>query len=174
MKRCSGITKCQKRCKKKGFEFCGLHKNQNGECSICLGSIKNKIELDCEHKFCKDCILKWMCKQLNCPMCREKITNQKIIDKSHVYGCRNKLLTVVQECNINLSILSDEDQELFERIDITPFQFMGEEEWKDKSKSIPQQVLDRLETTYKYGFMKINSPSDWDYYNKYNRIYLFD
>jgi len=174
MRQCSGITKCGKRCKKKGIEFCGIHKNQNIECSICLGSAKNKIQLDCEHKFCKNCILKWMCSSLNCPLCRQKITDKKIIDKFHVYGCRRKLLIIVQECNINLSILSHADQELFERIDITPFQFMCQEEWEEKSKSIPEELLDRLETTYTYGFMKINSPTEWDYYNKYNRIYLFD
>ena len=44
-------------------------------CAICLEDIRknNVIVLNCNHKFCKSCILDNLEKLQNCPLCREKL-----------------------------------------------------------------------------------------------------
>jgi hypothetical protein len=46
-------------------------------CVICtLEFIENKtyiIELQCKHIYCKDCIIKWLKRKKECPLCKEKI-----------------------------------------------------------------------------------------------------
>ena len=39
-------------------------KKQQEQCPICLGKIilKNKIKLECNHYFCRDCIKQWYSK----------------------------------------------------------------------------------------------------------------
>ena len=42
-------------------------------CPICqeeLAGMKNPIKLKCEHCFCEECILEWLDRSANCPMCR--------------------------------------------------------------------------------------------------------
>ena len=44
------------------------------DCSICLSSLEtgeNLAQLECAHKFHKDCIQKWLIQSLNCPCCRK-------------------------------------------------------------------------------------------------------
>lgn len=41
------------------------------ECSICLNNITEDIaKTECEHYFCKSCIIKWLKKNNTCPNCR--------------------------------------------------------------------------------------------------------
>tara|TARA_E500000178_G_scaffold320819_1_gene344223 strand:- start:327 stop:647 length:321 start_codon:yes stop_codon:yes gene_type:complete len=50
----------------------------NTECSICLDSDENeKIKLECDHSFHKNCLEEWYIKSKNknCPVCRQLIDN---------------------------------------------------------------------------------------------------
>lgn len=50
--------------------------NDNTDCCICLDKLEenNKsIVLECNHNFHKECILNWLKKELNCPLCRKII-----------------------------------------------------------------------------------------------------
>lgn len=45
------------------------------DCCICLDKFDENhksIVLECNHRFHKECILNWLKKELNCPLCRKK------------------------------------------------------------------------------------------------------
>ena len=42
-------------------------------CNICLTTDADVISTPCNHKFCKDCILKWIFRSDLCPVCRQKL-----------------------------------------------------------------------------------------------------
>ena len=47
-------------------------------CTICISDVEiNKlmIRLDCNHVFCRECIIKWFEKKVTCPMCRKVYSN---------------------------------------------------------------------------------------------------
>ena len=39
-------------------------------CGICLNSVKTFTEIVCDHKFCNNCITKWLEINNSCPICR--------------------------------------------------------------------------------------------------------
>lgn len=41
------------------------------ECVICIQKIKDKVLTPCNHEFCRECILQWVVKKHNCPLCRQ-------------------------------------------------------------------------------------------------------
>ena len=44
------------------------------ECVICFEIIEKELKFNCQHYFCKDCILKWIKReQTTCPVCRDNI-----------------------------------------------------------------------------------------------------
>lgn len=44
------------------------------ECVICFEIIEKELKFNCQHHFCKDCILKWIkIGQTTCPVCRDNI-----------------------------------------------------------------------------------------------------
>jgi hypothetical protein len=46
------------------------------ECYICLKEDNNvNYEIECSHKFHRQCIKTWFKKKFNCPVCRKKITS---------------------------------------------------------------------------------------------------
>jgi len=54
------------------------------ECSICLDSLETGekfAQLECAHKFHKNCIQKWLVNSLSCPCCRKSF--EKIVDESN-------------------------------------------------------------------------------------------
>jgi hypothetical protein len=55
----------------------------NNECPICMEVIgdKNKAITECGHTFCLKCLLKSAGKKNNCPLCREKLIEDKIDDE---------------------------------------------------------------------------------------------
>ena len=98
--RCEAFTLKNRRCKKNKSDdhFCTIHKEkpiiEPELCSICLEEPDNKIILECEHIFCKECVFTWLCKctgDFNCPMCRKSITDE-IKSVAWKYGEENKLL----------------------------------------------------------------------------------
>ena len=47
-------------------------------CSICINDVEiNKlmIRLDCNHVFCRECIIKWFETKVTCPICRKVYSN---------------------------------------------------------------------------------------------------
>ena len=45
------------------------------ECSVCycVLTLKNIVNTECNHVYCKDCFWKWTKENNNCPMCRTPI-----------------------------------------------------------------------------------------------------
>ena len=171
--RCNGVTKCGKRCKLKRRKeeevvYCKLHENQKKICSICLNLIDKKIILDCEHTFCKKCILKWLCINSNCPMCRGNINNN-IMHQSINFGLKNKIILLIDEYHVNLNLhdlpLDLNDMYLNDLKGI----YLNELEWDnlsfDKSK---------LKITVRKCVMRINNEDEYNHFKKYNKIFLFE
>lgn len=40
------------------------------ECAICYGTVENETRLWCGHRFCQDCIDRWLVSSETCPTCR--------------------------------------------------------------------------------------------------------
>lgn len=40
------------------------------QCPICTDKIKDIIELECSHSFCRECIREWFKQKHTCPVCR--------------------------------------------------------------------------------------------------------
>lgn len=172
MIRCHGTTNCGKTCKRKReTDFCKTHEYQNENCSICLNYIRRKVLLDCEHSFCEKCIYKWMCTKPSCPMCRKNITNQHLND-SIKFGVKNKLIVIVEENFISISDLSIEDQEFISLFGININEFMGEEEWIETIEYIDKSIKFDIKTHT--CILRIQTPEQWEYYTKFNKIYLFN
>jgi hypothetical protein len=172
MYRCNGITKCNKRCKlkKKLSSFCKIH--ENNVCSICLSFIQksSSISLSCEHSYCKNCILNWICINKTCPVCRG-VVNESLIAQSIEYGLNNKLLIYINENHINISDLSEEEQGKLEDLGISFNHYLNEEEW-NKSKHFID-FMDKLEIFTRKSILQVEDPEIWDYFNEFNNIFLF-
>ena len=53
------------------------------KCSICMENIKGECYITpCNHKYHEECIDKWKERNNTCPMCREKICEEKISDEN--------------------------------------------------------------------------------------------
>ena len=48
------------------------------DCVICLQKIKDKVITPCNHEFCRECILQWILKKNNCPICRRFLTIKSV------------------------------------------------------------------------------------------------
>ena len=48
------------------------------DCVICLQKIRDKSITACNHEFCRECILQWVIRKHNCPMCRRFLTTKSI------------------------------------------------------------------------------------------------
>ena len=79
LKRC--INKCLRKWKKeKAIELLEREKEEatgaEGPCPICYAEFEEGEEmyvLRCEHLFHKECLSRWMSKQINCPTCRVEV-----------------------------------------------------------------------------------------------------
>ena len=91
--RCIGITRENIQCKKRknGESYCHIHYI---ECSICYEEVKNKVSLECNHSFCKDCIYRWIVKAGNCPMCRRTVRYPVRLDAINHNSYNGSLITV--------------------------------------------------------------------------------
>lgn len=56
--------------------------SQNLICIICFEVLVDAKKLECAHSFCYDCLLKWMKKGKECPVCRRHIKLAKLKDAS--------------------------------------------------------------------------------------------
>jgi hypothetical protein len=92
--RCTEITLRNKQCKKrkKGESYCFMHYK---ECSICYEEIKDKISLECNHSFCKECIYRWVVKSGTCPMCRKCVQYRERLDAINHNVYNGNLITII-------------------------------------------------------------------------------
>lgn len=54
------------------FKYYLLNEYIMNTCPICLQKIKFKKTLPCSHKYCNECIIEWLTKKDDCPVCRCK------------------------------------------------------------------------------------------------------
>jgi hypothetical protein len=88
-------------------EFNSNHGNIIRTCSICLDNIElNKITItNCNHVYCKGCILKNMQLSNKCPLCRQKIKKNSLSFVSKFKYTNNKLNYINSRLNNNKSLL---------------------------------------------------------------------
>lgn len=71
---CSATTKTDRRCKKKVTrpgDTCSCHTT----CPICYENIKKSKTLEkCSHRFCEECLKKWILINDSCPICRTDVS----------------------------------------------------------------------------------------------------
>ena len=112
---CKGLTIKGVQCKNPVYgNYCHLHIDQEEHCSICVEPLKNQVNLDCAHKFCRKCINTWICTSCpnySCPLCRGNldITNVNIGIK---WGIKNNYLVTLSLHQLPFSSLKIENQQL--------------------------------------------------------------
>jgi len=170
---CNGTNSCGNRCKlkRKYSDFCKTHEYQNENCTICLNYTKNRITLNCGHFFCKYCIYRWMCANHNCPLCRTPINDHILHSKTLTFGIRNKLLIFIDEVFINTMFLTKDEVDILENC-VSLNQIMYEEDWENIKPNINETLLSKLEYTEKKSIVRTADEAEWDYYNKYNKMFI--
>ena len=121
--RCNGITLSGLQCKKQIQNncFCAVHRKNFEECGICLNERHPNIivNLECGHKYCRDCIYRWVCEKSsksNCPMCRKIICDEELHYQSIRWGLDNDIMYSPMVCKLPLNSLDE-----FERMFFTHF-----------------------------------------------------
>ena len=136
--------------------------------------IKRKKTIECGHTFCKDCILKWVCLRGNCPLCRSVVTDPTVKLDSVNFGVKNKLLVIIERYNLNISDLDENDQTLLSMLGIEPTLCMYEEDWNNIKSYISEELFEKITKIFSYTVMKVDNEHEWEYYTKFNKLYLFD
>ena len=97
-------------------------------CCICIEEIKDiKAILDCNHSFCRDCILIWSENENTCPICKKefsKIREKKIIKIMKV-STRNKTLTDQFNAFFQVRKVDEDDKKLVTSKTITEVKKMS-------------------------------------------------
>jgi len=113
MGRCNGQTLKGTQCKRIiNGEYCSDHNNET--CGICMDPLKCQAIIQCGHKFCKQCINKWVCiscPNYSCPICRGKI-QYSIINDGLNWGLNNQLIMYTDIHTISIDILDKSEGEL--------------------------------------------------------------
>ena len=65
-------------------------------CSICRDIIEDPIASQCEHVFCKVCIVEWLQRELSCPVDREPLIRSQLCEPSRFF--RNFYTKLVIKC----------------------------------------------------------------------------
>jgi hypothetical protein len=178
---CKGTTRLGKKCKIKCESiFCYHHQFQElpkkEECSICLEPIKNKLKLDCKHKFCKDCILKWFCNNQSCPSCRNINKNEELKKLSFSYGLKNKYICKVVEYKINISELDKSELDILEAFDIKAGSFQTNAQWESSSIflfHLHKSLFEKLEKQQYFVYLK-STPETYNEILENSPFYCFD
>lgn len=56
-------------------------KLKTNECPICLTNIQHVVVTDCNHRFCDICLIQHLLMKPNCPICRNFIYRDEIVDQ---------------------------------------------------------------------------------------------
>lgn len=94
------------------------------ECSVCycVLTLKNIVNTECNHVYCKDCFWKWTKENNNCPMCRTTIVsynNERVaLDDQidHLTGSIYLLMDEETQYYNSIAFLENEKRELEEDI----------------------------------------------------------
>ena len=94
------------------------------ECSVCycVLTLKNIVNTECNHVYCKDCFWKWTKENNNCPMCRTTIViynNERVaLDEQidHLTGSIYLLMDEETQYYNSIAFLENEKRELEEDI----------------------------------------------------------
>lgn len=94
------------------------------ECSVCycVLTLKNIVNTECNHVYCKDCFWKWTKENNNCPMCRTTIVsynNERVaLDEQidHLTGSIYLLMDEETQYYNSIAFLGNEKRELEEDI----------------------------------------------------------
>jgi hypothetical protein len=78
------------------------HQQEKEECIICLDDVETEWrDLECHHRYHKQCIEEWIAVRAKCPMCMKPIKNDKIesindrlIEETHYIAIRRFLLFI--------------------------------------------------------------------------------
>ena len=175
--KCNAKTCKNRRCKNNLYnkDYCWIHREQDPIiCNICLEHMVDKVTLTCKHKFCRECIMHWMCVQHgndSCPCCRREITDTMLYVRSTFYGQRKKILANVVCHHFTISTLSDEDLKIIEELDIKTLHFYTEIQWNVIKLNL-KLIWDKIQPpTIKYSFIKTNE-IDFEYLNNVSLFFL--
>jgi hypothetical protein len=117
--RCEATTLKGRRCTKKRVceHFCKIHDPDYNNCPVCYYFIEQKVILSCGHKFCKECIFTWICKnKFTCPMCRIEIMDHMLLRLAWDYGVEKKLLYLVNVSVYNTNVLTQDEYNTIEEV----------------------------------------------------------
>jgi hypothetical protein len=54
-----------------------LRESQGTTCCVCMGELVDAVPCPwCRGDFCKDCLLRWLCSEQSCPLCRHELDLQ--------------------------------------------------------------------------------------------------
>ena len=176
--RCKGTTSCKRRCKlkNKSSKFCSLHENRE-DCCICLHTINEKYTLDCNHNFCKGCIIEWMCTSStivcsDCPLCRSRINDTALHVKAIDYGITQKRFVFIVETHYDTGSLSDEEIIILSDNELFGPQYIILDEWESKKMGI--SFIDKMDTWCYYSLMKVNTVQEWEYFSENRHLVFFE
>ena len=54
------------------------------QCPICMGEMKEPTLTPCRHRFCRQCLIKWLQQRQTCPSCNRSVEGSEII-KDHQF-----------------------------------------------------------------------------------------
>ena len=182
--RCKGTTTCNKRCRKvtRGNTFCKLHEHQNESCSICLNIIRDKTTLECGHRFCKNCIFRWMCtsnehlicKGTKCPLCRSLINDDNIQFDAENYGIEHKIFIVIQRHNYDMSNLTLDEIIYLSVHNIRQGYYITENEWNIIKTNINPLIIDKMVFRVSSCLLRVRNEEEWNFFKSFNKLFLFD
>ena len=96
--RCSHVTIKGNKCKNKSnvhSQYCHVH--QPVVCPICIESIakEDSKNLKCSHTFHNDCITKWFVESSICPVCRDDMSHEPLIQFK--FQVENKMRNIYRD-----------------------------------------------------------------------------
>ena len=157
-KRCCSKTKEGKVCKKSKImdsEFCNIHKPKEN-CIICLEDFKKLKTLNCSHKFCPQCISKWiyLCFNDTCPLCRNEVTMTEV-NYAFNYCLNNQMITKIQY--IEYHIINDDLINYIDNILVKDSDY-SYEEWQTflNHLILNEEMYDKFCLSYKLYLFSFN------------------
>ena len=108
----------------------------------------------------------------SCPLCRSKILNSSIREQFITHGIRRKIFIKLIACHVNITSLSETEQDVLRFFGIHPNYFMVEEDWTDLKQTI--DFLEELSIIRKNTIMRIDDTSLYSYLKDNRIVYMFD
>jgi hypothetical protein len=173
MNRCHGTTEAGTRCrlKRKYSDFCHHHNIE--ECTICLEPIFKTTIIDCGHSFCEECIFDWMYESTSCPLCRTEIEDDIIIWKYVRNAIARKKLIRMQEISVDLSVLTEDEQDMLFANGLFLNRYMYEIDWDDIKQVLSIESLSKLNFEETTILVKTSCDYHRNYLSQNNTLFWF-